>query len=112
MPFTGTTRSDFIYRVAKDREKDLDPDTAALVEDLWAAFERGFCFAIKLRDTHTLHNLGELLRLDLMNDKEGIKEFNEDRRQKELDAQPDRMKLNAMTAMGIDNASFKTEPTT
>ncbi len=76
----GTNRSDFMLRViqAKSSLKDVkDADVIKLIEDLEAAFERTFAFAFQLKRSKTEHlqQIGELLRLDLINDKEGTKEY-------------------------------------
>lgn len=76
MPFNGTTRSDFVYRVYKIKEKEIDPEALKLINDLWEAFERGFKFAIKLKEYKQFEEMGEILRLHLMNEQEEIEELN------------------------------------
>jgi hypothetical protein len=76
----GTNRSDFMLRVIQAKqllESDKDSEVIGLIEDLEAAFERAFAFAFQLKGTKTKHlqQIGELLRLDLINDKEGTKEY-------------------------------------
>jgi len=76
----GTNRSDFMLRVIQAKQlldSDKDSDVIGLIEDLEAAFERAFAFAFYLKraETEHLQQIGELLRLDLINDKEGTKEY-------------------------------------
>lgn len=56
---------------------DINPEVMLLLEDLFAAFERGFEVAISLKNyskNEAFNSIGEMLRLSLMNDTEGLKE--------------------------------------
>jgi hypothetical protein len=76
----GTNRSDFLLRCIQAKElleSDKDAEVLKLIYELHEAFERAFAFAFKLKRTKTKHlqQMGELLRLDLINDKEGTKAY-------------------------------------
>lgn len=73
----GTNRSDFMLRVIQAKRLTDNAEVIGLIEDLEAAFERTFAFAFQLKRSKTEHlqQIGELLRLDLINDKEGTKEY-------------------------------------
>jgi len=81
----GTNRSDFLLRVIQAKELTDNPEVLKLIDDLHEAFERAFTFAFKLKRAKTEHlqQMGELLRLDLINDKEGTKAY-----MKELGIEP------------------------
>ena len=73
----GTNRSDFLLRVIQVKGLTQDSEVLHLIDDLHEAFERTFAFAFSLKRAKTEHlqQIGELLRLDLINDKEGTKEY-------------------------------------
>ena len=73
----GTNRSDFLLRVIQAKELTDNAEVLKLIDELHEAFERAFAFAFKLKRAKTEHlqQMGELLRLDLINDKEGTKEY-------------------------------------
>lgn len=85
--YTGTNRSDFILRMIQAREmEDINPEVMDLLEDLFAAFERGFNVAISLKNDGggKFEDIGEMLRLSLMNDNKGLKELSK-QMQKDLE---------------------------
>lgn len=73
----GTNRSDFMLRVIQAKDLTNNIEVINLLDDLEAAFERAFAFAFQLKRAKTEHlqQIGELLRLDLINDTEGTKEY-------------------------------------
>jgi hypothetical protein len=73
----GTNRSDFLLRVIQAKDLTDNTEVLHLIDDLQEAFERAFIFAFQLKRAKTEHlqRIGELLRLHIINDKEGTKEY-------------------------------------